>query len=75
MKIFHSISDFNCNKKTIVTLGTFDGVHLGHQKIINRLLNSVSNDDLETVVLTFSQHPRTVLHADDKIKLLNTNEE
>lgn len=75
MKLFHSISDFNCNKKTVVTLGTFDGVHLGHQKIINRLLNSVSHDDLETVVLTFSQHPRTVLHADDKIKLLNTNEE
>ena len=75
MKLFHSISDFNCNKKTVVTLGTFDGVHLGHQKIINRLLNSVSHDDLETVVLTFSQHPRTVLYADDKIKLLNTNEE
>lgn len=75
MKLFHSISDFNCNKKTVVTLGTFDGVHLGHQKIINRLLNSVSHGDLETVVLTFSQHPRTVLYADDKIKLLNTNEE
>ena len=75
MKLFHSISNFNCNKKTVVTLGTFDGVHLGHQKIINRLLNSVSHDDLETVVLTFSQHPRTVLHADEKIKLLNTNEE
>lgn len=75
MKLFHSISDFNCNKKTVVTLGTFDGVHLGHQKIINRLLNSVSHDDLESVVLTFSQHPRTVLYADDKIKLLNTNEE
>ena len=75
MKIFHSIADFTSNKKTVVTLGTFDGVHLGHQKIINRLLNSVSNDDLETVVLTFYEHPRTVLHADDKIKLLNTNDE
>ena len=75
MKLFHSISDFECAKKTVVTLGTFDGVHLGHQKIINRLLTSVLQDDLETVVLTFYQHPRAVLNADDKIKLLNTNAE
>ena len=75
MKLFHSISDFKCAKKTVVTLGTFDGVHLGHQKIINRLLTSVLQDDLETVVLTFYQHPRAVLNADDKIKLLNTNAE
>jgi riboflavin kinase / FMN adenylyltransferase len=55
----------------VVTLGTFDGVHLGHQKIINRLLNA----GLESVVLTFSQHPRSILHKDSNVKLLNTNEE
>ncbi|WP_310556104.1 bifunctional riboflavin kinase/FAD synthetase [Flavobacterium sp.] len=75
MKVFQSISEFNCTKKTVVTLGTFDGVHLGHQKIINRLLNSLENQNLESVVLTFTQHPRNVLYTETKIKLLNTNEE
>jgi riboflavin kinase / FMN adenylyltransferase len=75
LKVFHSISEFIFDKKTVVTLGTFDGVHLGHQKIISKLLNSTINNDLESVVLTFSQHPRSILHADSNIKLLNTNEE
>jgi riboflavin kinase/FMN adenylyltransferase len=75
LKVFHSITEFTCAKKTVVTLGTFDGVHLGHQKIINRILNNSSNGNLESVVLTFSQHPRTVLQAESNIKLLSTNEE
>ncbi len=75
MKVFHSISEFVCEKRTVVTLGTFDGVHLGHQKITNRLLNSTQNNNLESVVLTFSQHPRSVLQAESNIKLLNTNAE
>jgi riboflavin kinase / FMN adenylyltransferase len=75
LKVFHSISEFANTKKTIVTLGTFDGVHLGHQKIINRILNSTINNDFESVVLTFSTHPRAVLQAESNIKLLNTNEE
>jgi riboflavin kinase / FMN adenylyltransferase len=75
VKVFHSISEFVCEKRTVVTLGTFDGVHLGHQKIINRLLNSTQNSNLESVVLTFSQHPRSVLQAESNIKLLNTNAE
>lgn len=75
MKVFYSISEFVCEKRTVVTLGTFDGVHLGHQKIINRLLNSTQNNNLESVVLTFSQHPRSVLQAESNIKLLNTNAE
>ena len=75
VKVFHSVSDFKCEKRTIVTLGTFDGVHLGHQRIINRLLNSTQNNNLESVVLTFLQHPRSVLQAESNIKLLNTNDE
>ncbi|WP_394757977.1 bifunctional riboflavin kinase/FAD synthetase [Flavobacterium sp.] len=75
MKVFHSISEFTSQKRTVITLGTFDGVHLGHQKIINRLLNSTQNNNLESVVLTFLQHPRSVLQAENTIKLLNTNAE
>ena len=75
VKVFNSILDFACKRQTVVTLGTFDGVHLGHQKIINRILNSSKNEGLESVVLTFAQHPRTVIQSESNIKLLNTNEE
>lgn len=74
MNIYHSIHDFSTSKKTIITLGTFDGVHLGHKKIIERLLQSSSQDE-ESLVLTFFPHPRMVLQEASDIKLLNTIEE
>ena len=74
MNIYHSIHDFSTSKKTIITLGTFDGVHLGHKKIIERLLQSSSQDE-ESLVLTFYPHPRMVLQEASDIKLLNTIEE
>ncbi|MDI1254959.1 MAG: bifunctional riboflavin kinase/FAD synthetase [Flavobacterium sp.] len=72
MKIFHSINDFKSDAKTIVTLGTFDGVHIGHTKIIERLLHSASTSGCETLLLTFFPHPRMVLQDQSEIKLLNT---
>ncbi len=60
---------------TVVTIGTFDGVHVGHQKIIRNLVDLGSEKNLETVLLTFFPHPRMVLHKDSEIKLLNTLEE
>ncbi|MGO4912630.1 bifunctional riboflavin kinase/FAD synthetase [Leeuwenhoekiella sp. W20_SRS_FM14] len=67
-----SAESFNGSKRTVVTIGTFDGVHLGHRKIIDRLLTSAQNNDLESVVLTFFPHPRMVLQKDTQIKLINT---
>lgn len=75
MKIFHSISEFHSHKKTVVTLGTFDGVHLGHQKIIEKLTQNAVASDAENVILTFFPHPRMVLQEQSEIRLLNTIEE
>ncbi|WP_103998775.1 bifunctional riboflavin kinase/FAD synthetase [Flavobacterium urumqiense] len=72
MKIFHSINDFSSTKKTILTLGTFDGVHIGHKKILERVIQKTKNEDYESLVLTFFPHPRMVLQEHSDIKLLNT---
>ncbi|MFK7048285.1 MULTISPECIES: bifunctional riboflavin kinase/FAD synthetase [Flavobacterium] len=74
MKVISDLSNVQFHKKTIVTIGTFDGVHLGHQKII-RKLQSNANQSNETVVITFSNHPRTFLKTDSPVQLLSTNKE
>lgn len=75
MKRFNNINEFNCKKSTIITIGTFDGVHLGHQKILKKLNVEAENNRLESSVLTFFPHPRTVLNPDSSLKLINTIEE
>ena len=61
--------------KSIVTIGTFDGVHIGHQKIIKKLIKTANEKQLKSVVLTFFPHPRMVLQKHTDIQLLNTIEE
>ena len=76
MKVYTNIEDFKDVKNPIVTTGTFDGVHLGHQKIISRLKDVAQKYEGETVLLTFYPHPRMVLFPDDnELKLLNTQQE
>ena len=76
MKIYHGIEDFGKLNYAVVTSGTFDGVHMGHQKIFARLRDMAHRNQGETVVLTFWPHPRLVLHPEeDSLKLLNTFEE
>ena len=76
MKIYNKISDFDSNIKTIVTVGTFDGVHLGHKSIFDKLNKLADQNSLEIVLLTFSPHPRHVLFPEDQnLKLINTDEE
>lgn len=72
MSKVQNIENYKSAESTIVTIGTFDGVHIGHQKIIKRLINKGKSEGLKSVILTFFPHPRMVLQKDSKIKLINT---
>ena len=74
MKI-KSAADYDQIKDSVVTIGTFDGVHLGHQKIIKRLVAIAHAEQLQALVLTFFPHPRMVVQKDTSIKLINTIDE
>ena len=76
LKVYHSISDFQNVSRPILTTGTFAGVHFGHKIIIDRLKEIAKNQNGETVLLTFSPHPRMVLFPDDhNLQLINTLDE
>src|ERR1700729_2359660 len=73
MKIYHSIDEFTRLKNAVVTIGTFDGVHIGHRKIIAGIKELAETNGGETVILTFFPHPRMILHPEDEsIKMINT---
>ena len=75
MSIIKDSVSFNPKKKTIVTVGTFDGVHLGHQKIIEQLVARAKEKECEATLLTFDPHPRKVLQPDAPIALIQSLEE
>ncbi len=72
MAIIKNFKDYQSAKASVVTIGTFDGVHVGHQKIISKLVENATKNNLEPVILTFFPHPRVVLQKDANIKLINT---
>ena len=75
MKIYKDVESFKKIEKAVVTTGTFDGVHLGHSKILNRLIEVGDAASSETVIVTFFPHPRLVLFPDHNLKLINTIDE
>ncbi|WP_317897833.1 bifunctional riboflavin kinase/FAD synthetase [Aurantibacillus circumpalustris] len=76
MLIIQNTEHFRIESPTIVTIGTFDGVHLGHQKILERLKELKEKTGLKTVVLTFEPHPRKVLFPEQKdLKLITLIDE
>jgi riboflavin kinase/FMN adenylyltransferase len=73
MRVYNNINEFTAVNKAVVTIGTFDGVHIGHQKIIAGIKELADNIGGETVILTFFPHPRMILHPEDEsIKLITT---
>lgn len=75
MTTVQSINEYDKLHATVLTIGTFDGVHVGHRRILERLVKSANEKGLKSAVLTFFPHPRMVLQKDADIKLLNTIEE
>lgn len=75
MKIYHDINSFVPVKNAIVTIGTFDGVHLGHQAIFRKMAEDAREINGSTVVITFFPHPRLVLNIDSSnLKFITTQE-
>ncbi|WP_313375728.1 bifunctional riboflavin kinase/FAD synthetase [Chishuiella sp.] len=72
MKVYNSIDDCCHIKNAIITLGMYDGVHIGHQTIVKQLNNIAQKENGESVLLTFYPHPRKVIQPDFKLELLST---
>ena len=75
MKKNINFTNYNNSNATIVTIGTFDGVHIGHQKIIEQVVSSAKKEGKKAVLLTFFPHPRMVLQKEATIELINTIDE
>jgi riboflavin kinase/FMN adenylyltransferase len=75
LEIIKNSSNFSSSEQTFVTIGTFDGVHYGHQQIIEKLVSEAKKANKKSVVLTFFPHPRMVLQKDNSLELINTIDE
>ncbi len=75
MKEYSSASSYTNTRPSAVTIGTFDGVHLGHRTILERLVKTATDENLDSILLTFFPHPRMVLQKDVQLKLINTIDE
>ena len=75
MKIYKSIEEYNESKSSVVTIGTFDGIHKGHQKIIKKVINASKQSNLSSVILTFFPHPRIILNKYNDVKMIDTLDE
>lgn len=75
MKVVQHINDFKSSKPTVITIGTFDGVHLGHRQILEKVMQSAEEQDMDSLLLTFFPHPRMVLQSSSDLKLINTIDE
>lgn len=75
MDIYTEFSDYQPQRPLALSLGMFDGVHLGHKSIIDALLRTAADKDMHAAILTFWPHPRLVFNPDDRLKLLTNLEE
>ena len=75
MKVLHSLNEYKNIKSTTVTIGSFDGVHKGHQKVLRQLQSIAKQSDTQSVVISFVPHPRIFFDPNTALKMLNTTDE
>ena len=75
MRIFDNLKSYSSKKESILTIGTFDGVHIGHNKILKRLIQDSKKNNLSSLVMTFFPHPRMILNKSHEIKMIDTIDE
>ena len=75
MRIFDNLKSYSSEKESILTIGTFDGVHIGHNKILKRLIQDSKKNNLSSLVMTFFPHPRMILNKSHDIKMIDTIDE
>ncbi|MCU0336587.1 MAG: adenylyltransferase/cytidyltransferase family protein, partial [Sediminibacterium sp.] len=75
MKVYRNLDTLPPFVKASITIGTFDGVHLGHQKIIHQLLTAAATNGGESVLITFHPHPRKIVKPDENLMQITTMEE
>ena len=75
MRIFDNLKSYSSEKESILTIGTFDGVHIGHNKILKRLIQDSKKNNLSSLVMTFFPHPRMILNKSHEIKMIDSIDE
>lgn len=76
MRVYKDLSGLPEFEKTIITIGSFDGIHMGHRKILHQLEEMAAEEGLTSIVMTFHPHPRSIVYPDDdSLRLLNTLDE
>ena len=75
MDVYKSLTSYKKTNPSVITIGTFDGLHLGHKAILTQLVNAAKDENLESILLTFFPHPRMILQKDPSLKLINTIKE
>src|SRR5215208_6523382 len=75
MQVHRTIEELPPFSNAVITIGTFDGVHTGHKKIIDALTKEAESAKGESVIISFDPHPRKIVHPDERLQLINTLDE
>ena len=75
MQVHRSIENIPSFNNAVITIGTFDGIHTGHKKIIDALVEEAESANGESVIISFDPHPRKIVNPDEHLQLINTIDE